>query len=59
MKKPKKRTGPMVVDLPPYMPPEVLDDFMDRLIKCVDEAWGPEKKEQEPKRSHPPDDCCL
>ena len=44
MKKTKKRTGPVIVNIPADMPLEIVDDFMERFIKAVDEAWGPEKR---------------
>ena len=54
MKKPKKRTGPVIVNIPADMPLGIVDDFMERFIKAVDEAWGPEKKEHEPKKEPSP-----
>lgn len=47
----KDEQGPVVVNIPPDIPPEILDDFMDRLIKAIDEAWGPEEEEQPKKES--------
>ena len=42
-------TKKIVVKIPPDMPPEIVDDFMDRFIKAIDEAWGPEKESQSKK----------